>query len=577
MLTKWIINTLIALTLAVTLLNSNAFGSSSLIAYFFYCILANFTAVIIFFVIAMQKKYHIKRLPIPIIIFVTLTLYVALHGLISNNIGLVHYYWFTNCIFLLSLFLWIRYQIMFGNNPVTILYSFIVALAILESLVVLSQFFGLLPVANNFFKCTGTWSNPNVTAIFLSLSLFAVVNNQLTINKYINYIVMAVIVFAILFLECRTAFVISLILILFAFKKQIVHYFLPNAKSLIAGYFIIVFVVAIQIYSLAFTGKTASTSGRLYIWDKTTEVIIKKPLTGYGFGLFEKEYNSYISLNPNKKNEHVNMPYNDYFEITVEGGITATILWVAFVISLIVFDVKNNTKAKSLIPIIISFMVLQLMNFGFQAIPAMVLFLLYGAIICNAIENNTTEISVGFNFNRIILFSCMALALTLLVKNFSLCAGFYQKWQISIRPINRTTLVKFVKLESILKNQTSYHENFADILGRQKKYGIAIKQYKMALATSSDPDIFGKTAYCYQMEKQYDSSEYYYNLMATMQPSRLIPKLAILKLYEEKKDTLLIITKATEIKNAYVKIKNAKAYGIKAYADSILKSVIPAK
>lgn len=76
--------------------------------------------------------------------------------------------------------------------------------------------------------------------------------------------------------------------------------------------------------------KEGSTNSRIQIWKNSLGLIYKKPITGYGFGEFEKEYNMYAAQKLSPVNDHVITAYNDIIELGVEGGLIAIILWLAF-------------------------------------------------------------------------------------------------------------------------------------------------------------------------------------------------------------------------------------------------------
>jgi hypothetical protein len=88
---------------------------------------------------------------------------------------------------------------------------------------------------------------------------------------------------------------------------------------------------------------------------------------------------------------------------------------------------------------------------------------------------------------------------------------------------------------------------------------------------TSTPDIFTKTGYCYQMLNRYDSSKILYTIAGDMQPFRYIPRMAMLKLYEQQKDTLNVINKAREILAMPVKVKSKQVFNIKQYATTVVR------
>ena len=54
-----------------------------------------------------------------------------------------------------------------------------------------------------------------------------------------------------------------------------------------------------------------------------------------------------------------------------------------------------------------------------------------------------------------------------------------------------------------------------------------------------------------------------------MEPKRLIPQVGLLKLYQQKNDTVMVFNKANQILAMPAKINSPKVIEIKNYADSI--------
>lgn len=90
--------------------------------------------------------------------------------------------------------------------------------------------------------------------------------------------------------------------------------------------------------------KRASTIGRSFILNRTIELIMDKPLVGYGRNAFEQEYMScqqdFFRMNPDSPNawlaDNVKHPLNEFFFLWVNYGIIPPLLLFAYFIFLIV-------------------------------------------------------------------------------------------------------------------------------------------------------------------------------------------------------------------------------------------------
>lgn len=69
-------------------------------------------------------------------------------------------------------------------------------------------------------------------------------------------------------------------------------------------------MIVIPLSSQLYNAKKASADGRKLIWKLSAQMIPEKPLTGYGYGFFEKEYNlhqaNYIKIGKASPEELIN-------------------------------------------------------------------------------------------------------------------------------------------------------------------------------------------------------------------------------------------------------------------------------
>lgn len=579
----------ILLILSFTLLNSNAFGGSTLIAFFLFCVSTGLFGVLFFgklFFKAPKSKYEI---PAFVKILLVLGLYVIAHEMISGRIGLTHLYWVSCVLFLLSVNVWISYikkcsSLKEQLTLIHFIHSGIAVVALLESAVVLFQCAGIFPVPNNNFFCTGTWINPNVTAMFLSLSLHSVLiliqrSNQI-IRKYGLILMIAFILLAILMLQCRSAYIVTIGVLLIEYRRNIWKLtkdsFKLNLRGLVS---VILAYIILQVLVSVFSYKQASAEGRLFIWRNSIDLFLEKPLFGHGFGQFEKEYNRYIILQPNKNNDHVNMPYNDFLELGVEGGLVAIVLWGLFLIGLCMYAIERKTSSYSIFSLIAAFLAIQLTNFGIQAIPVMVLFLLYSGLfriphlLVNTPKEDLTEQELSSikpsRWQKAHAFGLLALSLVIFISSFNLMSAFYENWIIS-KTKNQYQLMAYRELGKRLYGYPMFHENYGDALLTAGGIPEALQQYKSALKNTSTPGILVKTAFCFRKLKNYDSSESYYLSVEKMQPYKFSHKLSLLNLYQEMGDITKSKLKAYEIKKMIPKVPSLRVEAIKRYADSVL-------
>jgi O-antigen polymerase len=583
---------LLSVSLAATLPNSFAFGGPSLIAVFLSgCSVALFSLAV-FAQSVFAKPSTPLALPAHIIVFIVLALYAWLHGLWLGHIGLPHYQLLIGGLLLVSVHLW---QSRVGAAGQVFIHWAIALLALLQVGVVLLQCMGILGVPGGLFLCTGTWGNPNVTALFLAFSLFSFLRLRTAVDngwrRIMLTVAMGLISLTLLPLQCRSAWLVALVLLVFGHWQRVVWYVRPRLAVGHGRLALLAWAFVLAVAGAALFGfKAASAKSRLFVWQTGLRVAMQKPLTGQGFGQFEKTYNAYLSVNLHPQNDYVTTPYNDYLLLLIEGGVPALLLWVLFVILASRTSVWGN-RGRSLrlkswgngvLPVLVAFTVIQWVNFGMAALPAWFLMLVYIGL-----HGHTAPLHDGAAVEKPRLPSYAAqgvkwrtmmygmaglfVAAGLLLGLLRLADALYANWQSGRAASGSDKVAALGPLRTRLEGYTAYHETMGDALREQQLYRPAIAEYQQALDGSHAPGLLAKCGYCYQILKDYDSSQHYYALAENIQPYKYRPRMAMLLLYEQMGDSARALTKAREILRMPVKLRNRETWNIKQYAAHIAK------
>jgi len=563
---------LLILIIAATLTGSSIFGAASLTSYFLYTVIAG---IFSFFILLQLhgKPSKLFGLPMHIIIFILLSLYVGLHGWVTGTMGLTHFYWLLNSLLLVAMYGWKASFLTANEASFSIakgfVFSGILALAAVESIVVLLQFIKFIPVTNNLYRCTGTWVNPNVTALFLAFSLYSCTGLP-TFQKLpkLKLLAISIIILAILLLQCRTAYIVAGIMLVAIYGGGINGFArqkLGIGTKAVSG--IGVCMLAAALFAVSYSFKIASTNGRLLVWKNTLELITEKPVVGLGFGLYEKHYNLYVASNNLASNGHVNMAYNDFLEITVEGGLIALLFWIAFLVSYGIYCVKKDISLFPLLALVIT----QATNFGFQAIPSYVLFLLFVTVDTKV---NVAQPTAASRKRLSIMDSLIVVFTAILVyQQTALAIAFCGYTAASKEPDANHAIELLETWRGKMHGYPAYHEKLGDAYLKTKQYGPALSQYLEATKTCSLPGVLSKCGYCYQQKALYDSSKYYYTLVQKMEPFKFAPHMALLQLYQLQHDTASILHAAQEIMQMPVKIESGRVDEIKAYASKAMHQI----
>lgn len=263
----------------------------------------------------------------------------------------------------------------------------LLAIALLHIIYIVGQMAGIIKSSSEFFSVTGSAENPNATAMYLA-GVTPLAFNRLreSANKTFYVVLLLVLIVFIILLRCRSAYIGLAVaaLVLWLSKASIRLWLLKHSKKHTAiTIFVVVSILMFLGYCL-YGMKKASADGRIMVWKISATMIAEKP-SGYGYGMFEKNYNifqsDYFANHGGSYNERTNatftpMAYNDYIEQTVEGGVGGLGL-VMFYALLAIGAIRRQLYTE--LSVILAFATISLFNFVYTSIQPWLLLLCFGA------------------------------------------------------------------------------------------------------------------------------------------------------------------------------------------------------
>ncbi|WP_188219432.1 O-antigen ligase family protein [Flavobacterium pokkalii] len=577
---KPLLTVFLLIIILIGLVNTETFYSVTAFAYYGFCIATLFFTIIPYNNTVNNKS---KILKTPIILFGLWCLYVLFHYF--SNTGTLVFTIYCICLY----FLLLKATILFStaNFNFTQLFIGIATIASIESIYCVGQFLGWFKSQNELFKVTGSWNNPNVIAIFLALStpaflfLFRGKNKKTALLGFITLLI------ALLLLKCRAAFIgaILSIIVFYGLEYNFINWIKDKKnRSSAKALLIISLLIIIPISSQLYNSKKASADGRKFIWKLSAQMATEKPLSGYGYGFFEKEYNlfqaDYIKQGKATAEELANagpviMPHNELLLNVVEGGIIGLLLLLFFFGSLLLVVKKREKETvtgcdNSIFNLsyagIVAFIAMSMVNSTIQMVPIMCLLIIYAAIICSMLE--PVQLPVKFTFPE------TNKGISILTKTTIASVNLYVLYLL----FGMATADNLNKKAALLKKEKNYGQalqimpdlakninSFSDYWKNYAVIHLEIKQYSKALycmekakKLSSLPDIYKGSGLCYEKLHQYPKAIREYETLNALYPPKFLYKMLLLNAYLKNKDTAKTIALAQEIIQLNPKIPSEK-------------------
>jgi len=572
------------------------FGSPPQTSYFLYIILSS--ALLITFAIKfLTQPPIIGEISLSSLFFLGLFMYVILHGLLLNGyLNARSIYLCCSCM----IFIGFSYACKDKNYQKQVL-KLLLLFALGESVICIFQNMGLVNSYNDFITVSGTHINPNVIAMFLAMCWPAILYflfRAKRIYKYILLLSLLTLLVGLLTLKCRSAFIGILVASLYLVNKEynIGNRFKKN-KQIFTKYTVVISVVIclFVLFIYAYRFKKESADGRKTIWAISSQMIRENPLVGYGYGMFEREYNLYQAayfrtgsgtLNQKAIASYTHMAYNDFLESAIEGGIPGMLLWLFCLLSLLLsqhrkkkLQVINESILYYARAGIISFFIMSIINFTIQAIPVFFVFLLYSGII-NTYSIHTkifiANKGVPYKFGKQIGVIFFILAIYIFISQLQIVNATRSIENVKYN-LKKNNFVEADHILDLIEKNLNYDPIYWDYRARiaylKGDYSTAAVMFGVEKKYTSNPNVLIDNGYAFEANRNYKEAEREFSLASNMEPSRLLPKYALMKLFLEVGDTVNAKMQAESILQVRLKKDNEQATKYKNSAAEILSQL----
>lgn len=500
------------------------------------------------------------------VLFVTYLAYSLFSALFVRDFAIDYSYYFVALALSLT-YLLIRF---FEKNGKNIIILSIIITGILQALWAILQAQDYISGKHISFKVTGTFQNPAILGLLLSITFILLLGKILKNKSNIKIISLLIPIilltgYALYLSDSRAAWLATIIGILCTLYKSRYTAVIRSISSTKRIIFISVILALISGILLGlYLYKPKSADGRLLIWNISLTMIADRPLLGHGSGTFSEKYMlyqaDYFEEYPDSKYSMVadnnGFAFNEIIRIGVEHGVIS-LLFILILLS-ILFRTKTSYSLKAAL---IAFIVFSLFSYpGSVFYTQLVFVILLGFIDSNSIA--IFKISPKRQYFFIPVF-------------FLLSIIAYQALDL-YNTVNKNLLFLYSYPND--KSAEKYIDSSYSLLSRNRNFMVVYfdyakthMSYEKYLPIALDASVVNPTSeiYCdlgvmYRNKKMYDVAFRYLNISCYMVPSRLRPQYELFNTYIEKGDRVAAKEIGENILNIPVKIENTKTLRMKA-------------
>lgn len=449
--------------------------------------------------------------------------------------------------------------------------------AFLQILTILLQIFRIVPSCSKYFLVTGLNENPSATAIFLVLCLPFIVKhlNIFRGNLKVFFLFFFFLMIASIFvLNCRTAYV-GLVVVLCVscfkqFKCLIKKFSLPCRM---AAFALAMGMTLLGVYGL-YKMKENSSDGRIFIWKNSIQMVYEKPL-GYGYGMFEKDYNlkqaTYFQYKERSEREillanQVFMPYNDTLEQCVEGGLLGGTFYLLFYIVMICKSYKR--KKNDTLAIALCAFVMSMFNFLYTYPIAWLLLMYSYAEASLGEEREEWKAYLSRKYSCAFVGVLGIFVIILLNTNLNFIKAQYQLKKIN-QLLDKHIIVDEVFLAS-LKDEVSTSELYYTSLAKnfllERKYECAIDALNVAKKYTSSPSVYLSMATNYAKCDNISEAIQCVLIAKGIIPHHFVPDFLLMELYVKCGESKKALMQARHILKKPIKVHSEKVDEIRKEA-----------
>jgi O-antigen polymerase len=542
--------------------------------------------------------YTITRLDIAV---TTFFLYTLLRALFTPNLALAD----DNLLaFILGYTLYILYKPWYRSgmeNAKTHLFLIagIVAIGFVQAGYGILQFLEIVPRLQTEFKLGGAFGNPgpysNFLVVTIPFSLVLLLYSPKDSRKfYLAIVALAASLVVLPLTKARSAWIATL-----AGAGYIAYYQFEGKvylRRVFRGLFIKILAVGLALVLIIVSAlflykfKEQSSSGRLFIWKVSAQMVPEKPVFGFGFDRYAIFHNNqqaaYFSGGNYTEKEaaladNVTYAFNEYLQTTIETGLFGLALFLLMIF--FAFYNKNTmtgtTGITGALPLagksaLLIVLITGLFSYPLRNVPTNVFFFLLLSVV-SANQQGVRELKLNSSVRKTLSLAGMVILLL-----FAVNQG--KKYHASKEWLNGFKLVrsnnypqakeKYATLYPVLHYSSYFLFNYGAELSVMGEYARSIEILREAEPGLNDADLYIYLGNSYTGLNDLTNAEQCFRKASNLMPVKFYPKYRLVKIYYQQGEIDKARAMAREILDMKVKIPSDIVEGIRKEMEELIDS-----
>lgn len=439
----------------------------------------------------------------------------------------------------------IAVYILSRNIDYSLLPLFLWASCMVQAVIGLGQFLGIVTSHHSLFHVTGCFWNPSQLGGFIAC-FFPLIVGELLTRKYSRWYWLGLLLPASILVlsDSRAAWLACGVGVLYVLPLKL--------KSRLNASIVILFIAMIGIGLYCY--KPLSALGRLYIWRISTDMAWEHSLCGSGIHSFSDKYMlyqaEYFHAHPESdfagQATFVNTPYNEFIHVLAEQGSIGFLLFVLLFGSYFFFTgQEQGNKYKG---VILAFVV-----FACFSYPGENIALLFGVVACMGAVRDKEWFHVCLSRSRKSMFIVFLGGIVCV--NAGIVHEYHLLSLVAKRPLERVDIPRYKNEPEVIQHLLRVNKSLslADRVVMQQRISEQIPA----------PETYCKLGNLHEQLKEYDVAERYYQIAADMIPNQIRANYFLFKLYKTTGRASDAYKMAVFISRQNVKVENTFTLGVK--------------